>query len=1178
MRLKSIKLAGFKSFVDPTTIPFPSQISAVIGPNGCGKSNVIDAVRWVMGESSAKHLRGESLADVIFNGSNARKPISQASIELTFDNSEGKLGGEYAKYNEIAVKRLITRDGQSHYFLNNTRCRRKDITDVFLGTGLGPRSYAIIEQGTISRLIEAKPDELRHFIEEAAGISKYKERRRETETRMQQTKENLSRIDDIRLELEKQLERLDKQSQTAQKYKQLKSEERQLRGTLHALQWQNAKTAIESQDRHIQLLSVSLEAELTKRTQIDAQMITLKTQLQDQQEAVHQSQAQFYEKNSQIAKLEQIIQHQKERSIQIEKDLVQLQSDNASAIQTQREEETLIATLNTDIQTIRPQFDLQQEKLEQVELLAQDAEESLRTWQQRWNHFQQQASHHQKTAELEQSRLTHLEEQLHKLSDQTQKLEKEKAQTLPEGLMDRMEQAVKDQEALQIDIEQQQHQLQLLKESTRQHHTEKQQLQSELTSKNKQYRTLENEQLTLQTLQKAEASKNSEALDQWIRQYQYEKQPLLSQIIDVEGGWEKAVENVLGATLHARCFSELSALEHTLPHLKKGSLEAIDSSIQLTSTALSSRAWPKLLEKISFNPSIESPPDLRDLLGGIYCLADFAEAFTLRAELSEGESFVTPEGLWVSANRVSFQQKQSGDIGPLARKNKIEALQKDIEALKAEITKIETRIAMIAEMQENTETQIASQQQTLQQQNKVHATRQAEVSAQKARKEEWQKRFAQIDLTLTEIQQERIQHQQSVKVCRQKLEDAIDQMGQDTDERHQLQSQEIQQRNQQEQTKQQAKAAKTQLHILQLQLQAKRTEYDTRKKNIAGLHVRCAQLQERQQQLQQEQHKHTPEKALIRAQLEALIEEQQVMEQLLTSARQILDQYQSDMRSRENLRTQTERQVESVRGNLESARIERQSFQSQHDHWLEQLKTLDESIESILPRIDANVSVAQLSDELEKMSQRIHRLGAINLAAIEEYETEKQRKDYLDQQANDLYLALSTLEKAIQKIDAETKAKFRDTFDTVNQTLGQLFPKIFGGGSAYLELTGQDLLDTGVTIMARPPGKKNSTIHLLSGGEKALTAISLVFSIFQLNPAPFCMLDEVDAPLDDTNVGRLSKLITQMSEQVQFIYITHNKIAMECAHQLIGVTMQEPGVSRIVSVNIDEAIEMVKTS
>ncbi len=1180
MRLKSIKLAGFKSFVDPTTIPFPSQMTAIIGPNGCGKSNVIDAVRWVMGESSAKHLRGESMSDVIFNGSTARKPISQASIELIFDNSEGKLGGEYAQYNEIAIKRLITRDGLSHYFLNNTRCRRKDITDIFLGTGLGPRSYAIIEQGTISRLIEAKPDELRHFMEEAAGISKYKERRRETENRMQHTKDNLARIDDIRLELEKQLERLFKQAQTAQKYKQFKGEERKLKGELYALQWKETNFSLEQLDANIRQYALGLEEHLTIRASTDAKIIELKISLTDQQDEVNTHQSNYYEKNSQIAKLEQIIQNQKERSQQIEKDIKQTEKDFYHAQTSLKEEETTISILEDKISTLLPEIELQEEKLENIELSSEEAEGQLQAWQQKWYHFQTKASSNQKSAELEQSRIQHIENQIHRLKEKKNKLQ-EQQQTAPQNLYEQIALLTQEQEDKEIEVNQLQTTLSSSRSLITTLQKEKQALNNQLLLKSKDLRKQQEERIALQAHQKAQSGTDTKKQEEWLKNNQLTHIQNLSESIDVDKGWEKAIEMVLDKTLQAFCLPSFNAIEQALLTLKNSYFESLETNKTSENSTLfeknSALNLPLLIDKVRIKNTHQSidADILIPFIAQIYCTSSLTEAFQQRSQLKTGESLITPEGFWLGRNWLKFKHSDSNQMGVLARQNKINELTQAIESLQIEVDRFEERLSQISIEIEKNETESIHLQQTCNLKNKTLAQGNAQLSAQKARFEESEKRLNHIRQELVENEMQENEDNKILHESRQKLEDALLKMTEDADNRLELDSQQHSLREQVEMSRQQAKNAKTKHHEIQLQFKTLQTESDTRKKNIEGLKRQFSQLAIRTEELAREKEKGTPEIDLIRSQLEEIIFSQQSAEQKLIASRNILEDSQNKIMGFESKRLQAENHIEKIRHELEEKRIQRQSLQSQIENWLLQLQTVEESLEAILARLPENTDIKLASEELEKASHKISRLGAINLAAIEEYDAEKLRKDYLDQQAADLYLSLETLEKAIQKIDIETKAKFKETFDLVNKTIGELFPKVFGGGSAYLELTGQDLLDTGVTIMARPPGKKNSTIHLLSGGEKALTAIALVFSIFQLNPAPFCMLDEVDAPLDDTNVGRLSRLVSDMSSQVQFIYITHNKIAMECANQLIGVTMQEAGVSRIVSVNIDEAIEMV---
>ena len=732
MQLKHIKLSGFKSFVDPTKISFPTNMVGVVGPNGCGKSNVIDAVRWVLGELSAKNLRGESMVDVIFNGSEKRKASGQCSIELLFDNSTAKIGGEYASFNEVSIKRVMTRDAQSDYFINNTKCRRKDVQDIFLGTGLGPSSYAIIEQGMVSKLVSAKPDELRTHLEEAAGVSKYRERRRETESRIKRTKENLSRVKDIRDEIARLIKRLENQAKAADKYNLLKQKKSNLELDKAIIFSIEAKNNRDDLQKKLDALNRDLKIKNAESETIQSQIDQFRTQNESVLNEYEVAQKNFYSIGAEIAKRE-----------------ANLQNINRSESETK---------------------------------------ESL----------------------------------------------------------------------------------------------------------------------------------------------------------------QKAIQNLEKAKETEKNFDELSPSEKAM-HI----LDSIISTI---------------------------------------------EKFQIKND-SIGEKAIELKGL------------------------------------------------------------------------------------------------------LTDI-----------------------------------------------------------LNIATAQSKSLTDEYLSRQSDLEGQISEAEKL-----------------KLSIENEMKEFVGKSSEAESILISLRQKQSKFNDELRELENNKSISDLDSRSISENITNIRIELKTYEINLDNSNKKIKEAGIDIDSIEFSEYKGITLDDLDNKLTDIETKIIRLGAINLAAPEEIEEESKRKEDLDNQYSDLTEALDKLTGAIKKIDQETKTIFKDSFDSVNIKLKEMFPKLFGGGVAELTLTDDDALNAGVILMARPPGKKNSSISQLSGGEKALTALALVFAIFDLNPAPFCLLDEVDAPLDDLNTLRFIDMVEEMSKSVQFIFITHNKVSMERSDHLMGVTMQEAGVSRMVSVDVNQALELAES-
>jgi len=1162
MRLKSIKLAGFKSFVDPTTTNFPENLTAVVGPNGCGKSNIIDAVRWVMGESSAKHLRGESMADVIFNGSNARKPVAQASIELIFDNSDATVTGEYGKFNEISVKRQVTRDGQSNYFLNGTKCRRKDIADIFLGTGLGPRSYAIIEQGMISRLIEAKPEELRVYIEEAAGISKYKARRRETENRIRRTRENLERLTDIRDELERQLERLSRQASAAEKYKQYKEEERLKGAQLKALRWKGLDSQVKQLDFVIGELDVSMEAKVAEQRHVDAEVERLREKHHEVQEHFNQVQQHFYSLGAEVARLEQSIQHQRERKQQLYEELDQIKASWQESDEHLRVDSEKVAELDAILAEREPELELVSEQQEaSAEALAL-AEEAMQNWQQEWEEFNGKSGESRRQAEVEQSRIQHLEKSQDRLKERIERLRKEQESLDSGPLAQEMRQLEEQVEQYRGQSEENELRSESLQEDINRMRRENGDRGRQLDEAREKLQTLKGRRTSLEALQKA-AMGDDGAVSDWLNRHELDAEPRLADQVQVDEGWEKALEAVLGDSIQAVAISGFDQVSDWLGDLSHGRLALFSPA-----SVKGSGSKGKLLRDHVQGQVPEG------LLAGVYVADDLNGALALRGQLDAHESVVTRDGICLGPDWLKVAKEEDQEAGILERRRELEQLEGEIETLQATVDDLKEQLESTREQIGELEEEREEVQRQASRINRELGEINAQVSARQVRLEQITMRRERLGRELEETNEQHAQEQEQMKEARAVLAEALDAMEADSGQREALLSRRDELRLRLDEARQKARHDRDQSHHLAMEVQGARTQADSLRQNLSRLESQVQALAERKALLEEQTNEGDEPGTELQMQLEEKLEVRLEAEHKLTEARRELEAVDHEMRNLEGQRGQFERQAQEIRSTMDQKRMQWQDLTTRRQTVAEQLGEHNFDLDTVLENLPEDANEQEWAREMDMIGQRISRLGQINLAAIDEYQQQSERKNYLDSQNGDLEDALNTLENAIRKIDRETRARFKEYFDRINRGLQELFPKVFGGGHAYLELTGDDLLDTGVTIMARPPGKRNSTIHLLSGGEKALTALSLVFSIFQLNPAPFCLLDEVDAPLDDANVGRFCNLVSEMSAKVQFIYITHNKIAMEMAATLMGVTMHEPGVSRLVSVDVEEAAEM----
>ncbi|WP_447926751.1 chromosome segregation protein SMC [Vreelandella sp. EE27] len=1162
MRLTSIRLTGFKSFVDPITVPFDGNMTAIVGPNGCGKSNIIDAVRWVMGESSAKTLRGESMADVIFNGSTGRKPVGQAAIELKFDNRDGGMGGAYAQYAEIVVKRLVTRDGQSNYFFNGQKCRRRDIADLFMGTGLGPRSYALIGQGMISRLIEARPDDLRATLEEAAGISKYKERRRETENRMRRTQENLERLDDIREELDKQLERLKRQAESAKRYQTLKAQEYQLKGELALIRGRALRAEQTRQESRVRELEISVEKDVFGVRACETRLEQARAQHDELSEVLERHQQQFFETTTRIARLEQDQAHRKSRESQLASDIDTARRDLDEQRRVSEGDQTRLAEIEARWETLLPELEAQQKQLEVLEETLAQAAPALEAAEQRFADIDARWRDVSRDAERCQDQIVDLEQRIKRQQaerarreqqrgelDDTASLQKEHAQSLAE-----LKEAERRAEHFQTEREQRQARYSEARTAHQSALSVREEKRGELSQ-------CQGELASLKALIDAALADHDPDLHSHLEALGLENAPRLGETLSASPGWESVVSWLLAPWLNARMVS--GATLKALP-------EALATDWCLIQSEASAAASDARLDSL-----VSGAGALGEWLSRIHFVESDDQAQAQVAHLAPGESVVSRSGLW--CGRGWLHQKASGEgvDALLMTRRRFDELSQQREAVEQALAELDERCETLARTLEALE----SEREQRGEEEREHGSLRQQLAVKEQRLaqrlEHLQGRAAEIDEELATLREDEESLALTLEEQRERWGEAMTRLEEAATAREESVEQRTRAREESDRLTREQAPLKASQQALALERERLNTERDSLRAQQSRSSESEERLKLRIEELEEARETLLEPDELAAEELEELLHEREQRQARLSETREQAQVISEQLKNDELARQNHERTLEQSREQLQTLRMEVQALALKATTQDEALAELGHDAEALAAGLADDAEESRWQSLLEGTTEKIRRLGAINLAAIEEYDQQAERRDYLEAQHAELTEALETLERAIKRIDQETRVRFRETFDQVNAGLQALFPRVFGGGAAWLTLTGDDLLETGVAIMARPPGKKNSTIHLLSGGEKALTALSLVFAIFQLNPAPFCMLDEVDAPLDDANVGRYAKLVKEMSESVQFIYITHNKIAMEAAERLMGVTMQEPGVSRLVSVGIEEATALV---
>ncbi|MGC9456368.1 MAG: chromosome segregation protein SMC [Halothiobacillaceae bacterium] len=1142
MRLTQLHLAGFKSFVDPTDVRFPSNLVGVVGPNGCGKSNLIDAIRWVMGESSARQLRGQALEDVIFSGASGRKPASVASVELVFDNNDGRLGDAWTRFSEISVRRELGRDGQSRFFLNNTRCRRRDITDLFLGTGLGARSYSIIEQGQVNRIVEARPEELRAYLEEAAGISRYRERRRETEQRMAHTRENLERLTDLREELDRQLARLDRQAKTAARYRRLRAEARETEGRLLALELSQASEALAAAGQTRQEAERQADQAATERAGAQVALEAARRMLESRQQETSTRQAAVYEQTANQTQVQVQVDRlradREQRLQQQQRDERRISQLEASATELENRLATLERSAR-DLQAAESQLEREREQ-DQERLKA--AETQLQSVQAEWDAFMERASEPAQRLARESRELTRLEQAQAGCTAELERIDLSRAAQRLEKATDDLKNAESLRKTAEEKVAAAEQQVQQAEEAVNDARVAVAAAEERLGTARAEVEALLAEKRALEQVIATENHAEPPADGMTDR---------LVERLAQEGLNDPWLEYCLGSALNGWTVDRLEDL------LALGELPG-------------GQWW------IAPHPEITGQPDcwLKDFLDSRHRAADLPAALAARHDLPAGHALVTDDGVVVGRHWLRMPGDEAG-TGMLPRRAALKSVLERLPDAEQHLEAARANRSEAAERLARQEQDLRSAQAALRQ--TIRTQGESEVNLTRAQSERAQAETAEQAARQTRTQTQARQAELQDQIAQGRLR--VAQAEADRDATQAERAKREQTRRQAQTAVQEARQALEQRNR-QAHEQALESSRLSSRIEITRGEIQRNQGERRALAARQQEHGARLE-ALGRELAEAHAQETVVVEALEQAREALADAHrqQEEAQAAERVAAEAlqlaERRLNERADAREQARMADQEARLRHDMAREKYQGCEAVQEGFSPPLVESEPADALRAELDALQARIRKLGNVNLSAIEEFEQARARKETLDAQDRDLNEALAQLTSAIERMDRETRARFRETFGQVNDRLGPTFARLFGGGEALLTLEEDDLLHGGVHLMSRPPGKRVSHLSLLSGGEKALTAVALIFAIFSLNPAPFCILDELDAPLDEANVGRFCAMVREMSEQVQFVFITHNKTTMEHAAQLIGVTMREPGVSRVVSVDLDQAVQMV---
>ena len=1170
MRLTQISLAGFKSFVDPAQLPIPGRLIGIVGPNGCGKSNVIDAVRWVLGETSARHLRGETMQDVLFNGSGERPPVNRASVELTFDNSLGRAAGQWSSYAEIAVKRVLHREGDSAYYINNMHVRRRDVADLFLGTGLGGRAYAIIEQGMISRVVESKPEELRIFLEEAAGVSKYRERRRETEMRLRDTRDNLLRVEDIRQELARQIEHLEAQAEVARRYQSLQSDLQKTQGLLWLTRRQEAAATRARHGREVERLGIELEAEIARLRDAERRLGALREEHHRAGEEMHAAHGAMYEANAEAARLEQDIAHVRDSRQRAEHQLATLRAQlinsesqltvargslqewHASRARAEERAATCAATAATEAGKLPV------------------AEETYRATRNRRDEFQANLAASEQSLQVEQTKCDHARRLLEQLAQRRERLAEERAtlEAPDNSEVERLREVLRTEEdalsARRQSLLEKEQSLPLLDQALRARNDAADGGLQQLTG-------LEARIAAMQQLQERLA--RGANMQGWLERQKLHDTPRVWQGISIEPGWEDALEAALHERLNGIALERLEGARAWFADPPPGRLTVIAVADAADGTSGGAPRLEPLLRYVTCRDA-RLTVALGEWLHDVYVVENPEQGLELRAHLPPGAVLVSREGHHFTRHSISFHAPDSELHGVLSRQREIEALQREKSTLDAGLAALRDAAAAA--------------------ESDISAARNA-VGALRLAVEEAQQRYHDLELESMRLSEQARQVTQRGQQIAAELEEISIQFADETARADssvaacaQLQQQTAEWRSQFE--------LATELYgradaVLRMQREASQQAQNEHQEAVFSLRTAEIRITEVGHSIEavratitgigegiaaQQREVNSCDEGPLLERLQRVLAVRAERELALAQARDALEARETQLKEVEQERFASEQKLEPLRERIGEAKLKEQEARLTEEQFAQQLAASGAQEEELRLALEKGVRSGALQGEINRLNDDIRALGAVNLAALEELQAAQERKVYLDAQSTDLAEAMKTLEDAIRRIDRETRERLQQTFDEVSRHFGELFPALFGGGHARLLLTGEEILDSGVQVIAQPPGKKNASIHLLSGGEKALTALALVFALFQMNPAPFCLLDEVDAPLDDHNTERFCELVRKMSEHSQFVFISHNKITMEIANQLLGITMQEPGVSRVVAVDIDEAVKLAE--
>jgi chromosome segregation protein len=1164
MRLTKIKVSGFKSFADPTSVGFPSNLTGVVGPNGCGKSNIIDAVRWVMGELSAKHLRGDSMTDVIFNGSASRKPVGAASVELVFDNTDGKLSGPYAEYAEVALKRQVSRDGSSNYFLNGARCRRKDITQLFLGTGLGSRSYAIIEQGMISRVIEAKADDMRMFVEEAAGISRYKERRKETEARISDTRENLERLQDVRDEVDKQIRHLQRQAATARRYQALKETERRLTAELLALRLREIDSGAEVQDSAVRECELRMQSALADQRAAEAAIETQRVYQAEQAERVGMVQGRYYEVGAEISRNESAIAHTRELREQQRNELTQARATVAELNLHIDRDERQIEQLRSEIEQLVPELQVAQAAEGTLNEGLAASEGALSDWQQRWETFNREQGAAHQTTQVERARIEQLENQLRRLAQQADRLAIERDALLAQESSALLGQLTQKESFARSTADELSSALGAALDRSQKLRAAQFDAEGKLEVARAERERSRSEVVSLEALQKAALGRGDPRTSDWFANSGLEKQPRLAAQLSVRGGWERAVETALGDYLEALCVDEIDDVADVLAKLPVGRVALLQSGDHLDASG----------ENGMLSTVVSGPGAIVRLLSRVRLAETLGEALTARRSLAHDESVITRSGEWIGRDWLRVNRGGDAHSGVLERERRLKQLRAELDRSEENVRGTEAALSRCREELASAERERDAAQSRIQGAHREHADLLGQLEGERARSQESTVRRERLEEEAADVTRENGLAQDALARARAELDRGLVALDALDSRRATLEGEREERREAVQSARARWQAAQIASRDLLIRIESRRSSESSMGVGLKRMSDQRAQTQVRERELATALADGDRPIIELEIKLKDFLARRLEIESELSTERRALEEADGQLRGLDEKRLDAETRVNAARQAMEEARLVAQESRVRREGIVEQFAATRFVLEEVLAGLAPDAAVPAWEESLNSARVDLEKLGQVNLAAIDELKESSERKEYLDRQFADVNSALETLEEAMRKIDKETRTRFEETFEKINNGLKEKFPKLFGGGHAYLELVGDDVLSAGVGVMARPPGKRNSSIHQLSGGEKALTAVALVFSIFDLNPAPFCLLDEVDAPLDEHNVGRFCDIVKEMSQRVQFIFITHNKATMELASQLLGVTMTEPGCSRLVSVDVDEAIRM----